>query len=116
MNNPNVNRLFSCFADPKDTKNHPLEAFIFSLKNSEALPPFKCLATDKTKAIYKGFDSGPSFGEAPFFKIHGNHAQNSQAVIDDPYSPPKEVDKKDLVLAGTRGLFTPDNYEVFYLA
>ena len=106
---------FLVFADPKDTVNHPLEAFIFSLKNKEVLPPFKCLATDKTKAIYKNSDFGPSFGEAPFLKIEGDNAEESQALIDVPYSPPIEVGDKNTILAGTAGSFSPYNYEVFYL-
>lgn len=101
--------------DPKGTTNHPLEAFIFSLENKEALPPFKCSATDKTIAIYKNAEYGPSFGKAPLFKIEGEDGQESQAIIDAPYSPPTEVVDKGTVLAGTNGIFPPYNYEVFYL-
>ena len=116
MNSPDVNRLFSCFADSSDKSGNTLRAFIFSLKNSEGLPPFKCLAEDKSKAIYKGSYHGPSFGDGPFLKIEGLSAEGSQAHIVKPYKAPMEVKNKQSVLAGTAGFFTPDNYEVFYLA
>ena len=111
-----VNRLFSCFADStsrRTRRGNTLKAFIFSLKNSEALPPFKCLAKNKRNAIYMSSSYGPSFGAGPFLYIVSQSL--SMAVIGDPYSIPKEVTRKDTVLAGTP-LFTPDNYEVFHLA
>ena len=111
-----VNRLFSCFADStsrRPRRGNTLKAFIFSLKNSEALPPFKCLAENNRKAIYMSSSYGPSFGAGPFLYIVSQ--SQSMAVIGDPYSIPKEVTRKDTVLAG-KPLFTPDNYEVFHLA
>ena len=115
MNSPDVNRLFSCFAEsPKRSKSgNTLKAFIFSLKNSEALPPFKCLVENELKAIYMSSSYGPSFGAGPFLYIVSQ--SQSKAVIGDPYSVPKEVLNEETVLAGTP-FFTPDNYEVFYLA
>ena len=108
-----VNRLFSCFAEsPRRSKRgNTLKAFIFSMKNSEALPPFKCLVENKRNAIYVSSSYGPSFGKGPFLYI----ARISKAVIGDPYSVPKEVQRKEIVLAG-QSSFTPDNYEVFHLA
>ncbi|XP_067048271.1 uncharacterized protein [Acropora muricata] len=94
-------------------RGNTLKAFIFSLKNSEALPPFKCLAENNRNAIYMSSSYGPSFGAGPFLYIVSQ--SQSMAVIGDPYSIPKEVTRKDTVLAG-KPLFTPDNYEVFYLA
>ena len=115
MNSPDVNRLFSCFAEShrRPKRGNTLKAFIFSLKNSEGLPPFKCLAEKKLKAIYMSSSYGPSFGEGPFLYIYS--PSQSKAVIGDPYSVPKEVQRKETVLAG-QSLFAPDNYEVFYLA
>ena len=111
-----VNRLFSCFAESIEAYGETLKAFIFSLKNSEGLPPFKCMAQDKSKAIYKSSLHGPSFGEGPTFGI-GYPKEESLAQIGTPYSAPREVNNKDKVLAGPLhyGYFTPDNYEVFYL-
>lgn len=110
--------MFSCFAEsnPDGTWSDTPKAFIFSLKNSERLPPFKCLAKDKRKAIYKNSLYGPSFGEGPTVCI-GSPREDSVAQIGTPYSAPIEVNDKDNVLAGPLryGYFTPDNYEVFYL-
>ena len=98
MHSPDVNRLLFCFADFSYQGGHTLKAFIFSLKNREALPPFKCLATDKTNAIYKGSVYGPSFGKTPFLRIYGIRAQYSLAFIEAPHSPAIEVADKDTVL------------------
>ena len=107
---------FFCFADSRSHEyGHTHEAFIFSLENRETLPPFKCLATSETKAIYNNLVYGPSFGETLCLVIEGDRAKQSRAVIDAPYSPPIEVADKESVLAGTTGFFCPDNYEVFYL-
>ena len=96
---------------------HTLKAFIFSLKNSEGLPPFKCLAKDESSAIYDSSVYGPTFGKG----LHLTTGENvdyatAKAWIDAPYSVPKEVTDKKGVLAGNTGNFNLDNYEVFYLA
>ena len=118
MNSPHINSLFTCFAEStlKGVWGETLKAFIFSLKNSEALPPFKCFAKDKYKAIFKNSAYGPSFGRGPYFRIYGKSAQRSLAVIEKPYRTPIEVNNEDRILAGTYSYFSPDNYEVFYLA
>ena len=117
MNSPDVNKFFSCFAEfvssPKrNTWGNTLKAFIFSLENHEGLPPFKCLAKNKRHAIFRSASYGPSFGEGPSFLIGRIF---SAAVIGDPYSVPKDVKKKETVLAGKLS-FIPDNYEVFHLS
>lgn len=121
VNSPDVNTqsLFSCFAESpksKAIKGHTLKAFIFSLKSIETLPPFKCLAEKKDNAIYKRSTYGPSFGRGPFVYI--DQFKEALARIGTPYSLPIEVNKEDsrCVLAGTKEIFSPDNYEVFYLA
>ena len=113
MDSPNVNSLFSFFAGTSDDWGDTLKAFIFSLRNSESLPPFKCFAKNGKYAIYKDVDYGPSFGDGPFFYIR---YKRSLAYIDTPYGVPAEVSDKDNVLTGTYGRFSTDNYEVFYLA
>ena len=117
MNSPIDNNCFSFFADSSGTWGETLKAFIFSIKNCEGLPPFKCFAENKRKAIYKNSDYGPSFGEGPFLRVFGKYAQRSLADIPLPYIVPKEVSNNyRVVLAGTYRTFSPDNYEVLYLA
>ena len=118
MNNPIVNSCFTCFADSSGTSGDTLKAFIFSLKNSEGLPPFKCFAENENKAIFKSSAYGPTFGEVQGLSIFGKYAKRSRAEIEIPYIVPKEVGIKyrEVVLAGTSRTFSPDNYEVFYLA
>ena len=117
MNSSDVNRLFSCFAESRFgvMRDSTFKAFIFSLRNSEGLPPFKCFAKDKGVVIYKSSSYGPSFGTTvtPFLYIG---RKRSKARIVDTYSATMEVNNKASVLAGTSEFFFPDNYEVFYLA
>ena len=113
MDSPNVNSSFSIFADTTYDWGETLKAFIFSLRNSESLPPFKCFAKYGKYAIYKDERYGPAFGDGPFYYVR---YKRSLAHIDTPYSVPTEVSDRDNVLTGTYGRFSPDNYEVFYLA
>lgn len=115
---PNVNTLFSCFAGSPWGWGETFKAFIFSLKNSEGLPPFKCFAKNKDYAIYKSLAYGPSFGDytgLEIIDIDNGARGEAKAMIFDPYSVPTEVKDKLKVLAGVAGTFSPDNYEVFYL-
>ena len=111
--------MFSCFAESSSTGRwgQTLKAFIFSLSSSKALPPFKCLAKDKVGAIYFSSNDGPSFGQSPSLFI-AYPVSRSKAGIDNQYEVPKEVNNVDRyqVLANTKSSFSPDNYEVFYLA
>ena len=96
-----------------------LNAFIFSLTNSEGLPPFKCFAKNKDYAIYKNSRYGPTFGDYQGLRITDRDKGargEAQAIIFDPYGVPTEVNDNVKVLAGIAGPFSPDNYEVFYLA
>ena len=90
-----------------------LKTFIFSLRNSESLPPFKYLAKYAYRAIYRSLYFGPSFGRKP--DPYVRH-RKSRSRIGAPYSVPPEVRNSGSVLGGTAGSFSPDNYEVFYLA
>ncbi|XP_074607190.1 uncharacterized protein LOC141860103 [Acropora palmata] len=65
-----------------------LKTFIFSLRNSESLPPFKCLAKYAYRAIYRSPYFGPSFGRKP--DLYVRH-RRSRARIGAPYSVPPEV-------------------------
>ena len=119
VNSPHINSLFTCFAESilRGVWGETLKALIFSLKNKEDLPSFKCFAKDKYGAIYKNSFYGPSFGRRARFRIDGKSAQRSRALIEYPYSVPIEVDNEHRgFLAGTDGYFSPENYEVFYLA
>ena len=101
----------------REDAGHTPKSFIFSLKNSEGLPPFKCLAKDKRNAIYDSSVYGPTFGEGEAFTTGENEAYpTAKAWIDAPYSVPIEVMDSNGVLAGNNGNFNPDNYEVFSLA
>ena len=116
MNSLVVNRLFSFAGSPRGSYGETLNAFVFSLENSKALPPFKCIAKSELYAIYKNPVYGPSFGRGPFF--FNRSIRKSMAQIRVPYIVPKEVDDsfKGSILAGTSGIFHSNNYEVFYLS
>ena len=118
MNSPNVNSLFSCFAGSRDGWGETLKAFLFSLKNSEGLPPFKCLAKIGKNAIFNRRYFGPTFGRYPGLHIRrglSDVGARAMATISESYSVPTGVNNTWKVLAGTTGYFFFDNYEVFYL-
>ena len=89
-------------------------AFILSLNNSEGLAPFVSkVKKDKTaKAIYRGSDSGPVFGND--LLIYLNEAL-AEAIFVDSYSVPALVKDQFAILDGHKGTFSPDEVEVFYL-
>ena len=76
MTSLNVDSLlmFSSFAESNSIGilGNTLNAFIFSLKNSEGLPPFKCFAKDG--AIYRNVCCGPSFGKGPYLRFHNSES------------------------------------------
>ena len=115
MNSADVNRFLSCFAESREHPSRTLKAFVFSLKNSECLPPFKCLTKDESSAIDDGPGYGPTLGKGLHFTT-GDRWGTAKACIDAPYSVPKIVTDKEGVLAGNTGNFYFDNYEVFSLA
>ena len=117
MNSADVNRFLSCFAESRGEEGNTLKAFIFSLNNSEGLPPFKCLAKDENSAIYDSRQYGPTFGKGSHFTTGENQEwPTAKAWIYAPYSVPIEVTDEKGVLAGNTENFDPDNYEVFSLA
>ena len=118
VNSPNVNSLFYCFAESPSigTYGETLKAFVFSLKNSEGLPKFKCFAKNKRRTVYKGSAYGPTFGLIEITYRYRNKRVEATAFLYEPYSVPAEVNKNYNVLVGSANTFFPDNYEVFFLA
>ncbi|XP_015780929.1 PREDICTED: sushi, von Willebrand factor type A, EGF and pentraxin domain-containing protein 1-like isoform X2 [Acropora digitifera] len=109
--------IFGGYTDiPWDSSGseNTIEAFIFSLKNSKDLPPFKCFAENEEKAIFQNSGYGPTFGKYQALRIFG---ERSSAGIEAPYIAPAEVSQGDYenVLAGDFWISFPNNYEVFYL-
>jgi len=92
-------------------------AFIFSLRNKEGLGPLKSLVTWPSYAIYRGSGIGPTFGGGYDIKTANNANSNreSYARVGHSYSVPSGVQDPNTILAGTFA-FTPDVWEVFYLA
>ena len=96
--------------------NFTTKAFIFSLHNKEGLGPFKSLVTDPSTAIYRDLAQGPSFGWCDIcIENNANNNTESRTNFGDSYSVPSGVKNELTILAGTR-LFSPDDWEVFYLA
>ena len=118
MNSPNVNSFFYCFAESpsKGTYGETLKAFVFSLKNSEDLPPFKCFAKNKRRTVYKSSVYGPTFGLIEITYRYRKKRVEARAFLYEPYSVPAEVNNNYNVLVGSPNTFSPDNYEVFFLA
>ena len=92
-------------------------AFIFSLNNSEGLAPFVSkVKNDKTqRAINKASGTGPVFGQDLFIYLDASTVGKSYAYLDGYYSVPSLVTDELAVLDGSKGTFSPDEVEVFYL-
>ena len=94
------------------------EAFIFSLNNSEGLAPFvsKVKPGNEGKAIEKSSYYGPNFGRDLIIHVEASRKSDSEASLGYFYSVPASVkDKGSTILTGKRGLFSPDEVEIFYL-
>ena len=94
------------------------EAFIFSLRNEEAIGPFKSKVKEdrESEAIYRSSDCGPVFGEVDIkIRDEANTNQRSYTDFGEIYDAPTGVRHRKNILAGTHH-FTPDEWEVFYLA
>ena len=87
-------------------------AFIFSLNNSEGLAPFVSKVKDTVKAIERGSDTGPVFGQDLFIFLKGPYAH---ANLGQSYSVPALVTDKSTILGGLKDIFSADEVEVFYL-
>ena len=94
------------------------EAFIFSLRNKEAIGPFKSKVkiNKNDKAINNKPDYGPVFGNGDIaIRSKANSNEESYTDFGKTYNVPEDVTHRNEILAGTHR-FTPDEWEVFYLA
>ena len=94
------------------------EAFIFSLNNSEGLAPFVSKVKPGTvgKAIDRHSYYGPKFGSDLVIHVEATRKHFSEASLGAYYPVPASVkDKGSTILTGKRGLFSPDEVEVFSL-
>ena len=111
--------LFSCSSESEFSGGygHTYKAFIFSLSNKEDLKPFKSNVTDPSRAIYRYPDYGPTFGRGHDLHItnQANSYRRSYTNFGYSYSIPSGVTDRYTILAGSF-YFTPDDWEVFYLA
>ena len=109
--------MITCLTESNGGWASTSNAFIFSLSNKEGLAPFKSLVTEPSKAIYRKSAYGPTFGKGNDIKIANNAGSNthSHTHFGDSYSVPSGVQDPHTILAGTQ-TFTPDDWEVFYLA
>ena len=81
------------------------------------MPPFKSMVTRPSRAIYRDSGYGPTFGRGHVhIADNGNSNANSYAKFGgyNDYSVPNGVQDISTILAGTY-IFTPDDWEVFYL-
>ena len=92
-------------------------SFIFSLRNKEGLGAFKSLVSDPSTAVYWRLGYGPTFGIGHDIHIanNANSNQKSYTRFGTSYSVPSGVQDRRTILAGT-SYFTPNDWEVFYLA
>ena len=108
--------LFSCSSESSGGFCHTSKAFIFSLNNKEGLKPFKSDVTTPEEAIHGKSKFGPKFGSGDIVVAdQANSNSNSRSVFGSSYSVPSGVTDRKRILAGSN-YFTPDDWEVFYLA
>ena len=110
-NERKTNNLFSYFSDNSNGFRYTNKSFVFSLRNSEGLGPFKSYVTNPSKAIYSG-RSGIAFGGKD---IYIRSDSRTSAVLGPVYYVPSGVSNVQTVMAG-EVFFYPDDWEVFYLA
>jgi len=93
------------------------KAFVFSLRNNEGLKPFKVKPTDQRYATVSYTNSGPMFGPSIQIEHHslGQGEGVSSAYLGSGYYGPSGMKDGYTILAGSHK-FTPDEWEVFYLA
>ena len=92
-------------------------AFIFSLNNFERLAPFvsKVKNGNTKEAIERRSDNGPMFGQDLLIFFNPPSARQSFTDLGNYYSVPALVTDKLAILNGHKGIFSPDEVEVFYL-
>ena len=108
---------FYCSLESSGYYGSTSNAFIFSLRNKEGLEPFKSMVRKPSYAIEWTSVYGPTFGGGLDIHIasNANINQDSYTRFGHSYSVPSGVRGSDTILAGTE-YFTPDDWEVFYLA
>ena len=89
-------------------------AFIFSLNKFERLAPFLSkVKPEKTgKAIFRGSDTGPVFGQDLSVDLTHNVVET---FLDKDYSVPDVLKGTLAILGWHKREFSPDEVEVFYL-
>ena len=108
--------LFSCSSESSGGRGHTSKAFIFSLSNKEDLKPFKSNVRDPEYAINSRPEYGPIFGYVDIaIADQANSNSYSYTNFARSYSVPSGVTNPQTILAGSYR-FTPDDWEVFYLA
>ena len=103
--------LLASSGDKAETPN----AFIFSLNNSEGLAPFVSKVEKTEEAIDRNPDYGPVFGQDLLIFFTPTSARQSFTDLGNYYSVPALVTDKSVILNGHKGIFSPDEVEVFYL-
>ena len=108
--------FFSCSSESSGGYSHTSKAFIFSLSNKEDLKPFKSNVRTPESAINRTPDYGPIFGYSDIaIADQANSNSNSFTNFGFSFSVPSGVTDQYTILAGSYS-FTPDDWEVFYLA
>ena len=93
------------------------KAFVFSLRNKEGLEQFKVEPSNPRYATVSYTNSGPMFGPEIQIEHHtlGEGEGVSSAYLGGGYYAPSGMKDGYTILAGSHD-FTPDEWEVFYLA
>ena len=107
-----------CSSDISNNYGQTSNAFIFSLRNSENLLPFKTLVTINSQAIFKRESNGPTFGGGHDLFVDLNNPKGpawSHSNLGHSYVPIVAQSKLKTVLAGSLN-FVLDEVEVFFLA
>ena len=114
-----LNFIFSVFFSASYTPGYvtTYNAFIFSLNNKEGISAFKSKVADPQSAIYRLSTYGPTFGRGYdiFISDKADSNKKSLAAFGLTYPAPSGVQDPLTLLAGS-DYFTPDEWEVFYLA
>ena len=110
--------FFSCSSESTRSRDfgHTSKALIFSLSNKEGLKPFKSNVRRPERAIRRWSRYGPIFGDGDIvIADRANNNSNSATYFGVSYPVPSGVTNRKTILAGSF-FFTPDDWEVFYLA
>ena len=108
--------MFYCYLESSGGYTYNTKAFMFSLRNKEGLGAFKSLVKKPSNAIFRDSGQGPTFGSFDILVANNaNSNQDSYTNFGHSYSVPNGLQNQLTILAGTRN-FTPDDWEVFYLA